>query len=113
LAINVVFAGIPVADLDAAIDWYERLFGAPPDMAPNDTERTWRLTDQSWVYVVADPERAGNGLVTLMVDDLDARLTAIRERGIEVGEVEEINEKTRKAEIVDPDGNRIGFGQAG
>jgi predicted enzyme related to lactoylglutathione lyase len=113
LAINVLFAGIPVADLDRAIDWYERLFGAPPDMAPNDTERTWRLTDQSWVYVVADPERAGKGLVTLMVDDLDARLDAIRERGIEVGEVEEINEKTRKAEIVDPEGNRIGFGQVG
>jgi predicted enzyme related to lactoylglutathione lyase len=113
LAINVLFAGIPVADLDRAIDWYERLFGAPPDMAPNDTERTWRLTDQSWVYVVADPERAGKGLVTLMVDDLDARLDAIRERGIDVGEVEEINEKTRKAEIVDPEGNRIGFGQVG
>jgi predicted enzyme related to lactoylglutathione lyase len=98
LAINVLFAGIPVADLDAAIDWYERLFGAAPDMAPNDTERTWRLTDASWVYVVAD---------------LDARLAAIRERGIEVGEIEEINEKTRKAEIVDPEGNRIGFGQVG
>jgi predicted enzyme related to lactoylglutathione lyase len=113
LAINVLFAGIPVADLDAAIDWYERLFGAAPDMAPNDTERTWRLTDASWVYVVADPERAGKALVTLMVDDLDARLAAIRERGIEVGEIEEINEKTRKAEIVDPEGNRIGFGQVG
>jgi catechol 2,3-dioxygenase-like lactoylglutathione lyase family enzyme len=113
LAINVLFAGIPVADLDASIDWYERLFGAPPDMAPNDSERTWRLTDQSWVYVVADLERAGQGLVTLMVDDLDERLDAIRERGIEVGEVEEINERTRKAEIADPDGNRIGFGQAG
>ena len=113
MAINVLFAGIPVADLDAAIEWYERLFGAPPDMAPNDTERTWRLTDQAWIYVVADPERAGKGLVTVMVDDLDARLDAIRERGIEVGEVEEMNENTRKAEIVDPEGNRIGFGQAG
>jgi predicted enzyme related to lactoylglutathione lyase len=113
LTINVLFAGIPVADLGAAIDWYGRLFGVPPDMTPNDAERAWRLTDQSWVYVVTDPERAGKGLVTVMVDDLDERLAAIRERGIEVGEIVEINELTRKAEIVDPEGNRIGLGQAG
>jgi len=113
LAINVLFAGIPVADLEAAIEWYERLFGCPPDMKPNVIERTWKLTDESWIYVVADPERAGKGLVTVMVDDLDERLAAIEERGIEVGEVEEITEGVRKVEIADPEGNRIGFGQAG
>ncbi len=113
MAVNVLFAGIAVADLGAAIEWYERLFGAPPDMTPNATERAWRLTDEGWVYVVADPERAGKGLVTLMVDDLDVRLAGIRKRGIEVGEIVQINERTRKAEIVDPEGNRIGFGQAG
>jgi predicted enzyme related to lactoylglutathione lyase len=113
LAINVLFAGIAVADLDAAIDWYERLLGGPPDMTPNEIERTWKLTDESWLYVVTDPERAGKALITLMVDDLDERLAAIGQRGIEVGEIEEVNESTRKAEIVDPEGNRISFGQAG
>jgi predicted enzyme related to lactoylglutathione lyase len=113
LAINVLFAGIPVADLDAAIAWYERLLGASPDMTPNETERAWRLTAESWIYVVADPERAGKALVTVMVDDLDERLAGMRERGIDIGEIAEINERTRKAEIVDPEGNRIGFGQAG
>ncbi len=113
MAINVLFAGIPVADLDAAIAWYEQLLGAPPDMAPNETERAWRLTDESWIYVVADPERAGKALVTVMVDDLDERLAGMRERGIDIGEIAGINEQTRKAEIADPEGNRIGFGQAG
>lgn len=47
-----------------------------------------------------------------MVDDLDERLAGLEERGIEVGEVETINERTRKVEIVDPEGNRIGFGEA-
>jgi predicted enzyme related to lactoylglutathione lyase len=113
LATNVLFAGIAVADLDTAVDWYERLFGGPPDMTPNEIERVWKLTDESWIYVVTDPERAGNALVTVMVDDLDERLAGMGKRGIEVGEIEQINEKTRKAEIVDPEGNRIGFGQAG
>jgi catechol 2,3-dioxygenase-like lactoylglutathione lyase family enzyme len=113
LAVNVLFAGIPVADLDAAIQWYERLLGAPPDMKPNEIERTWRLTDESWIYVVTDPERAGKGLVTVMVDDLDERLAAIAERGIEPDEIQEISEKARKAVFTDPEGNQIGIGQAG
>ena len=113
MAVNVLFAGIAVADLDAAIEWYERLLGVPPDMAPNETERTWRLTGESWIYVVADPERAGKSLVTVMVDDLDERMAGMEARGIEVGEIETINERTRKVGILDPAGNLISFGQAG
>jgi catechol 2,3-dioxygenase-like lactoylglutathione lyase family enzyme len=113
LAIKVLFAGIPVADLEAAIGWYERLLGGPPDMKPNEIERTWKLTDESWVYVVTDADRAGNALVTVMVDDLDERLARLRERGIEPDEIQEISEKVRKAVFTDPEGNQIGIGQAG
>jgi predicted enzyme related to lactoylglutathione lyase len=113
LAINVLFAGIPVADLQPAIEWYERLLGGPPDMSPNEIERAWKLTGETWIYVVTDPERAGNALVTVMVDDLAERLASIERRGIESGEVQQINEKTRKVTFVDPEGNRIAFGQAG
>jgi hypothetical protein len=30
-AITDLFAGVPVSDLDAGIDWYTRFFGRPPD----------------------------------------------------------------------------------
>jgi len=113
LAINVLFAGIPVADLDAAIEWYERLLGGPPDMKPNETERAWKLTDESWIYVVRDPERAGKALVTAMVDDLDERLAGLAQRGIEPDEIQVISEAVRKAVFTDPEGNEIGIGQAG
>jgi catechol 2,3-dioxygenase-like lactoylglutathione lyase family enzyme len=112
LAIDVVFAGIPVGDLEPALEWYERFFGAPPDMTPNETERAWQLTGDGWLYVVEDQERAGSGLVTLLVDDLDARIAALTERGIETGKVERLNESTRKLVVADPDGNRIGLGEA-
>ena len=82
-------------------------------MTPNEIERTWKLTGESWIYVVTDPERAGRALVTVMVDDLDERLAAIRKRGIEPDEIQEISESVRKAVFIDPDGNQIGIGQAG
>jgi predicted enzyme related to lactoylglutathione lyase len=112
LAIDVLFAGIPVADLDNALDWYERFLDGPPDMAPNETERAWQLTGDGWLYVVQDPGRAGHALVTLLVDDLDTRIRELNGRGIETGEVERLNERTRKLTVSDPDGNRIQLGQA-
>jgi catechol 2,3-dioxygenase-like lactoylglutathione lyase family enzyme len=105
-----VFAGIPVADLDAGLDWWERLLGRAPDMYPNDSEACWQLTETSWIYVVRDAERAGNGLLTVLVGDLERELAGIAERGIEVGEVTEIPGVIR-TELADPDGNRVQFGQ--
>ena len=44
--ISHVFAGIRITDLRAAVAWYERLLGRPPDMLPNDSEATWALGDE-------------------------------------------------------------------
>jgi predicted enzyme related to lactoylglutathione lyase len=113
MAVTEVFAGIPVRDRDAAVDFYDRLLGAPPAMFPNDDEAAWQITDTGWLYVERAPERAGRTKVTLLVDDLDERLTAIAARGIAVGAVETIPGTVRTTEITDPDGNRIQFGQPG
>jgi catechol 2,3-dioxygenase-like lactoylglutathione lyase family enzyme len=111
LAADVLFAGIPVTELEPALDWWERFLGRPPDMTPNETERAWQLNDDGWLYVVEDPERAGGGLAALIGDDLDARISELNGRGIETGEVERINERTRSLVVSDPDGNRITLGE--
>jgi len=82
VAVTELFAGIPVADFGAARPWYERLMGRPTDLVPHDTEVAWRLGEATgWVYVVADPDRAGRALVTVLVDDLDSHLGELAERG--------------------------------
>ena len=108
-----LFAGVPVRDRDAAFVWYERVLGAAPDFHPHDEEAVWRVAG-GWIYVVVDGERAGNALVTVLVDDLDTQLEALAVRGIDAGPVELLaGGRTRRAVVVDPDGNRIAFGQAG
>lgn len=102
-----LFAGLAVARLDAALAWYERFFGRPPDVVPNDTESMWQATDAGWVYVVADAERAGKGLMTVMVDDLGEDLTALEARGITTGPVETAPGLYRKTVLEDPEGNVI------
>jgi|tagenome__1003787_1003787.scaffolds.fasta_scaffold19932992_3 predicted enzyme related to lactoylglutathione lyase len=105
-----VFAGIPVAELEAGLDWWERLLGRPPDMTPNDDEAVWRLTESSSIYVVRDRERAGKGLVTLFVEDLDAMLAGMSQRGIEAGAVD-TKPGVRVTTVVDPEGNRVQLGE--
>jgi predicted enzyme related to lactoylglutathione lyase len=102
---------VPVAGLDAALVWYERLFGRPPDMRPHPGEACWRASGDGWVYVIEDANRAGHGLLTLIVEDLDAVLAGLAARGVEAGPVEPVGDHGRKAALDDPEGNRVSFAQ--
>jgi len=110
MAVTYVFAGIPVAHHDAAAG-YERLIGRPPDLVPNDDEAAWRLTETGWIYIVADADRAGSAPHTLLVDDLDAFLAGLAERGITIGPVATVGGAVRRTEVTDPDGNHLQVGQ--
>jgi len=106
------FAGVAVADYPAARAWYERLMGRPPDFTPQEHEAVWQMVENAWIYVVADPERAGKALLTLMVDDLDRHVAELTERGLAVGVIETQPGRYQKVEVTDPEGNKISFGQA-
>ena len=105
-----LFAGLPVRDFAAARPWYERLLGGPPAFLPHDTEAVWELAEHRYVYIVEDAERAGRGLVTLFLDDLDAMVAAISARGIEPAERETYGNGVRKITYRDADGNQVGLG---
>ena len=105
-----LFAGFPVSDLARAQDFYERLLGAEPAFFPNDREAVWTLEEHRHVYVLLDPERAGGGLVTLIVEDLSVRVEAIAGRGIAPARDETYDNGVRKVTYRDPDGNELGFG---
>ena len=78
-----LFAGIPVTDYAAALPWYERFFGVQPSFLPNDIEAVWEVAEHRYVYIVGDPDRAGNALVLSFVDDLDGEVAQLARRGIE------------------------------
>ena len=104
-----LFAGVRVSDLAAARPWYERLLGNDPSFLPNEIEAVWALAEHQYLYLLEDPADAGSGLVTVMVDDLDASGAAIAARGIEASERETYPGGARKATYRDADGNEIGF----
>jgi catechol 2,3-dioxygenase-like lactoylglutathione lyase family enzyme len=111
MATTHLFAGIAVADFTAARSFYERLLGRAPDMLPHATEAAWQLTDTGWLYVVEDEDAAGHGRFTMLVEDVEAEIAALAERGLDAGEIETLGSGARKVELRDPEGNRVAFGQ--
>ena len=107
-----LFAGLPVSDYERAVAWYERLLGAEPAFLPNDVEAVWEIAENRYLYIDVRPEHAGHAMQTLVVDDLDARVQEMSDRGIEPAERETYANGVRKVTYRDPDGNEIGFGGA-
>lgn len=77
-----LFAGIPVTDFSAALAWYEAC-SASPSFFPHESEAVWQLAEHRPVYIVQRPEHAGHAIHTIIVDDLDARVADIAQRGLE------------------------------
>ena len=106
-----LFAGLRVRDFETARAWYDRLLGEPT-FFPHATEAVWTLAEDRSVYVVEHSTGAGHSVVTLFLDDLDARVASIAARGLEPDEEETYSDGVRKMIYRDPDGNEIGFGGA-
>jgi catechol 2,3-dioxygenase-like lactoylglutathione lyase family enzyme len=106
-----LFAGLRVRDFRASRAWYERLLGEPT-FFPHATEAVWTLADDRSLYVVERADGAGSSVVTIFLDDLDARLAAIAGRGLQPDEQETYSNGARKVIYRDPDGNELGFAGA-
>jgi glyoxylase I family protein len=107
MSIEHVLAVVPVSDIDTANTWYEALFGRPADNNPMPVLVEWQVVDGGWVQVFLDTDRAGSGLLNLAVDDLEKHVTEARNRGLEPGDIDDVNKGVRLSTIADPDGNMI------
>jgi predicted enzyme related to lactoylglutathione lyase len=109
VAMEVLFASVPVTDLHAAMGWYEQLFGRPADLVPNENEAMWCVAGNGWLYVIEDLERAGRTVVTISVNNLNQFVADLASRGISAGPIEAVGDAGRKANVVDEDGNVISW----
>jgi catechol 2,3-dioxygenase-like lactoylglutathione lyase family enzyme len=109
-AITELFAGVPVSNLEASVDWYTRLFGRPPDDRVGH-EVLWEIAEHAWLFIEPNASQAGAGRITLAVDGLDALLEHLAAEGIEHEPIETYSNGVRHVKIPDPDGNAIAFAE--
>jgi catechol 2,3-dioxygenase-like lactoylglutathione lyase family enzyme len=108
--ITDLFAGVPVSDLEAGIDWYARFFGRPPDMRVGD-EVLWEIGEHATLFIEPNAAQAGSGRITFAVAGLDALLERLAAQGIEHEPIETYSNGVRHVKIPDPDRNAIAFAE--
>ncbi|QZY52137.1 VOC family protein [Leucobacter tenebrionis] len=107
-----IFAGLPVRDLSAALDWYTAFFGRPADEVVGD-EAMWQVAETTWLFIAPDELRSGGGLITLGVGDLEPYLLRWRAAGMAHQPVETYGNGVKHVTIVDPDGNSLSLASRG
>ena len=108
----LLFAGARVSDFAKARDWYARLLESEPAFEPHETEAVWEIAPDRYVYVQDEGGRPGGAVITILVDDLDARVERLSGAGIDPDERETYDSGARKAIYRDADGNELSFGEA-
>lgn len=104
-----LFAGIPVDDYERALAWYERLLGSGPSFVPSATEAVWELAEHRYVFIEVRPEHAGHAMHTIFVDDLDARIGEITDRGMEPRRAGDLLERSAEGDVSRPRRQRDWF----
>lgn len=110
MTITKALAGIAVDDMIEAIDFYERLFGRAPDARPMADQAEWKMPGGGWVQVVADADRAGASIVTLVVEDLAEELGRLSLHGL-TPVAKAVGDFFKTAKFRDPDGNQVVLSQ--
>ena len=72
----------------------------------------WELAEHRFVFIEHRPEDAGHARHLIFVDDIDAVVAEIAQRGIEPAKTEALANGVRKASYRDADGNQFEFGGA-
>ena len=110
MTIKNALASVAVKDLDAAVQWYEKVLARPADSTSMPGLAEWKFPGGGCLQVYALPERAGSCSCTLTVSDIDAEASRLEKLGVAAGA--KMGEQIKVFMVKDPDGNSIAFAQA-
>jgi predicted enzyme related to lactoylglutathione lyase len=106
MSVVAALAAVAVADLVQAREFYGRLFGRAPDREPMPGLAQWDIPPSGGFQVVADAERSGSSMATLLVSDFQDFLDRLAGNGITTGDVV-TGVLSRLSRIQDPAGNVV------
>ncbi|HZD86624.1 MAG TPA: VOC family protein [Gaiellaceae bacterium] len=99
-----------VRDLDEGRRFYRELLGFE-ELAVDFAQRWATLRHGEMEIGLAEGEPADGGVAHVEVDDLKREADRLREAGVEVGIVVELQDELRLLGVYDPDGNRVQLAQ--
>ncbi|MBX5228667.1 VOC family protein [Rhizobium sp. NLR9b] len=110
ITVQSIFASATVSNFDEALIWYEKLMGRPADSKPIAGMAQWRNMGGAGLQVWKDDKRAGNGIITIVVRELEVELERLSRQGLQLAKKIE-GDFGLVAQIFDGEGNRINLAE--
>jgi len=108
--INSVTVGIPVTDLERAIEWYRQLLGEREEMVPMEGIWEIQLTSSFWLQLFqADAEESSLKSINIETDSIEQAHALVSSLGVEAGAIETVPDAVQYFEFSDPFGNLLSF----
>ena len=102
--------GVPVTDLNSAVEWYRRLLGDVEEINPAPGVWEFQIISSGWLQLFeCEPNGSNPAVVRFESDDLEASRTLALSLGTDVSEIETVPEAVRHFEFRDPFGNQLSF----
>lgn len=112
MKITSVTVGVPVTQFEKAIDWYKAVLGPRETIQPVPSIFEFDLGSGTWLQLIqSDSIAAGDTVVRLGVENIDAEHARLKKLGIEVTEIERIEGVIAFCRFKDPSGNNLSLYQ--
>ena len=106
---NSFTVGLPVADLNKAVEWYRQLLG---EVEVNPAPGVWefQVISSGWLQLFeSEPSGSNPAVVRFESDDIEASRILAGSLGTDVGELQTVPQAVRYFEFRDPFGNQLSF----
>jgi predicted enzyme related to lactoylglutathione lyase len=110
MAIKGFVTGLPVTDLNKAVEWYRRLLGGVEEINPAPGVWEFQIISAGWLQLFEGAPNVPNpAVVRFESDNIEASHALAVSLGTEVGEVQAIPGVVSFFEFRDPFGNQLSF----
>ncbi len=106
MKIQGLYAAMFVKNIASSSEFYSKVLGRGPDDKPMDTLVQWRGFGSAGIQLFQDPSKAGKGIMTIVVPDLDATKSLLDTHSIEIDQIQQ-GDFGKISHLADPDGNVI------
>ena len=92
--------GLPVTDLNSAVEWYRRLLGEVEEVNPAPGVWEFQIISSGWLQLFeSEINNANRAVVRFESDDIEASRMQALSLGTDVGEIETVPEAVRYFEF--------------
>jgi catechol 2,3-dioxygenase-like lactoylglutathione lyase family enzyme len=105
LTVTGVTVTVPVRNVAAAREWYARLLGHGPELEPAPDVVEFELFGEVWLQLLESHANAGTAILRIGVSDLEAQREVVASAGVDVGDIEQVEDVIKFCDFRDPDGN--------